>query len=159
MDRYSRFRHPLLIILISLIGLSCYGQESTNTAVIHIKYGNIDKLQKLITPQLINACVVVEDSKQYNYLALSIKLKSMKSLQFFIENGADIEHVCADKTPLMFAAKYGQLEMVKYLVEKGADINASYKGNKAIDYSRKYNHYNITRYLRKQIKALNEQGE
>lgn len=159
MVMYSRSRHLLLIILISLIGLSCFGQELTNTAVIHIKYGNTEKLQELTAPELINACVTVEDSKQYGYLALSIKLRSMKSLQFFVENGADLEHVCADKTPLMFAAKYGQIEMVKYLIKKGANINATYKGKKAIDYSRKYNHYAITKYLRTRFQELKEQNE
>ena len=68
----------------------------------------------------------------------------------FVEKGANIEGVCADKTPLMYAAKSGQLEMVKYLIEKGADPNASYRGNKALNYAKQFNHPEIKKYLKEQ---------
>lgn len=121
----SSIKNLILILLVSLIGMTSFGQELTNETAINIKYGRTEKLKKFTSAELINACVGVADSKKYNYLTISIKLKSIKSLKYFIEMGANIERVCADKTPLMYAAKYGQLEMVKYLVEKGADLNAS----------------------------------
>ena len=115
---YSHTKNLIFIILASLMGFASFGQELTNETANNIKYGNTEKLEKLILAERINECVGVGNSKKYSYLAVSIKLKSMKSLKFFVENGANIERVCADKTPLMYAAKYGQLEMVKYLVEK-----------------------------------------
>lgn len=124
------------------------GQELTNDIAVSIKYSKIDKLEDLIANTSIDACLGVKGGKKYNYLAMSIKLKSMKSLKFFVERGADIENVCADKTPLMYAAKYGQLEMVKYLVEKGADIEVTYKGNRAINYARRHHHREIAKYLK-----------
>ena len=142
--------YSLLILswcLFVISGLS-WGQELTNEIAVSIKYTNIDRLEKLIADTSIDACLGVTGGKKYNYLAMSIKLKSMKSLKFFVERGADIENVCADKTPLMYAAKYGELEMAKYLIEKGADIEVSYKGSTALNYARRHHHRNIVKYLK-----------
>jgi ankyrin repeat protein len=146
----SRIKNLILILLVSLIGITSFGQELTNETALNIKYGKIEKLKKFTSAELINACVGLADSKKYNYLVISIKLKSMKSLKYFIEKGANVERVCADKTPLMYAAKYGQLEMVKYLIEKGADPNASYRGNKTLNYAKQFNHPEIKKYLKEQ---------
>jgi ankyrin repeat protein len=143
-------KYLIVTLLISLIGTTSFGQELTSKMAWSIKYGKTENLEQLATPGLINECVGVADSKKYNYLAISIKLKSMKSLQYFVEKGANIENVCADKTPLMYAAKYGQLEMAKYLVEEGADLNASYKGYTALYYARKFRHPKIIKYLKEQ---------
>jgi len=144
----SSIKDLILMLLVSLIGITSFGQELTTKTATNIKHGNIEELEKFTSPELINKCIGVADSKKYNYLTISIKLKSMKSLKFFIEKGANIENICADKTPLMYASKYGQYEMVKYLVEKGADLNASYRGKKANDYARLFNHFKISKYLR-----------
>lgn len=138
------------------MGGTAYGQELTNLVATHIKYGHTEKLEALIAPELINECLQVKDAKKYNYLAVSIKLKSMKSLQYFVENGADIENVCDDKTPLMYAAKYGQLAMAKYLVEKGADLHTSIRGYTALDYARKFGHAGIRKYLKQQVNNSHE---
>lgn len=74
----------------------------------------------------------------------------MKSLGYFVENGADIEGVCADKTPLMFAAKYRQIEMVQYLVQKGADLNRTYEGKTALSFARQFYQREIIKYLKEQ---------
>ena len=150
-----RIKQLILLPLISLIGFASYGQELTNKIVWNIKYGRTENLKNLITEYRINECLGVADSKKYNYLAISIKLKSMKSLRYFVENGADIEGVCADKTPLMYAAKYGQLEMVEYLVQKGADLSATYKGKTTLSYARQFHHRDIIKYLKERKKNLN----
>ncbi|NNC70397.1 MAG: ankyrin repeat domain-containing protein [Flavobacteriaceae bacterium] len=142
----------MVILLVSLVAGPTLGQELTVQVANNIKYGKTEQLEKLTTAERINECVGVKDSKKYNYLAISIKLKSMKSLRFFIEKGADIENVCADKTPLMYAAKYGQLEMVKYLIENGADLNASYRGKTTYYYARHFHHSEIRKYL-KELKS------
>lgn len=150
----SSIKHMILLALIPLIGITCYGQELTNEIVWSIKYGRTENLKHLITVDHINECVGVADSKKYSYLAISIKLKSMKSLRYFVENGADIEGVCADKTPLMYAAKYGQIEMVEYLVQKGADLRATYKGKTALSFARQFYQREIIKYLKQQQKTL-----
>ncbi len=105
-------------------------------------------MTQFTTKKKINGCLGVKDSKKYSFLAISIKLKSIKSLQFFVENGADLEGVCADKTALMYAAKYGQLAMVKYLIASGADPETSVRGYRAINYARRFHHTDIVRYLK-----------
>lgn len=148
-------KNLIVILLVVFMGVACFGQELTNETAWLIKYGKTAQLDALTTSGSINACYGVGDSKKYNYLAISIKLKSLRSLQYFIENGANIEGVCADKTPLMYAAKYGQLEMVKYLIEKGAHLNANYRGETAFDFATQYRHRDIRRYL----KALQKHKE
>jgi len=150
----SRLKQLILIALITTIGITSYGQELTNEIAWNIKYGRTENLKHLITADRINECVGVADSKKYNYLAISIKLKSMKSLRYFVENGGNIEGVCADKTPLMYAAKYGQLEMARYLVQKGADLNATYKGKTALSFARQFRQYEIIKYLLEHKKKL-----
>jgi ankyrin repeat protein len=149
----SSIKHMILITLIPLIGIASYGQELTNEIVWSIKYGRTENLKHLSTVDHINECVGVADSKKYNYLAISIKLKSIKSLRYFVENGADIEGVCADKTPLMYAAKYGQIEMVQYLVQKGADLSSTYKGKTALSFARQFYQREIIKYLKQQQKT------
>lgn len=150
----SLLKQLILITLITTIGSLSYGQELTNEIAWSIKYGRTEKLKHLITAERINECVGVGDSKKYNYLAVSIKLKSMKSLSYFVENGANIEGVCADKTPLMYAAKYGQLEMARYLVQKGADLNATYRGQTALSFARQFRQHDLIKYLIEQKKKL-----
>ena len=150
----SRLKQLILITLFTTIGSASYGQELTNKIAWSIKYGRTENFKHLIAADRINECVGVEDSKKYNYLAISIKLKSMKSLRYFVENGADIEGVCADKTPLMYAAKYGRLEMARYLVQQGADLNATFKGQNALNFARQFHQRDITKYLLEQKKKL-----
>lgn len=59
-------------------------------------------------------------------------------IDLLIKNGADVktknDHGI---TPLMFAAKFGDLESVGVLIENGADINArDNDGKTAADYAR-----------------------
>jgi len=147
-------KQTIILAIISLLGMNLYGQELSNEVAWNIKYGRTENLKHLIAEDRIDECVGVAGSKKYNYLAASIKLKSMKSLRYFVENGADIEGVCADKTPLMYAAKYGQLEMVRYLVQKGADLGATYKGKTALSFARQFRQRDIIKYLKEQEKEL-----
>ncbi len=143
----------VVMAMLSLFGITCYGQELTSEIAWSIKYGRTENLEHLIAAGHIDECVGVADSKKYNYLAISIKLKSMESLRYFVENGADIEGVCADKTPLMYAAKYGQLEMLQYLVARGANLNASYRGKTALSFARQFRQRYIIKYLRELSKS------
>lgn len=123
-------------------------QELNDVTARAIKYGQLWRLQKIIPAEKIDECVNIGKSKKYNYIALSIKLNSMTSLKYFVEKGADIEGVCSNKTPLMYAAQYGHLNMVKYLLEHGAQINRTIRGLTASDYARQFNNHNIRKYLR-----------
>lgn len=117
-----------------------------------IEEGNLETLDKIITNLNINNCYDLDfegEGDPLNYLAISIYYNSMPSLQFFVEKGADIENICENKTPLMFAAKYGQLEMVKYLLDQGAILETiSNEGKTVFDYAKKYGNPEIEKYLK-----------
>lgn len=140
--------HRLIILIICLVFQLSIAQELSEEVAWAIKYGHTEYLDEWIPAENVNACLEVGSRKTYNYLAICIKLKSLKSLKYFVERGAHIESVCEVKTPLMFAAKYGQLEMIKYLLEKGADPSIKIRGFTALYYARKFKHYDCYRWLR-----------
>lgn len=126
---------------------------STET-LFAIEEGNINTLDTVINTLNINNCYNLDlDGDPLNYISLSIYYKSMNSLKYFVEKGADIENVCENKTPLMFAVKYGQLDMVKYLIDNGAKlITVSNEGRTALDYAKIYEQPEIEKLLRELIK-------
>ena len=115
------------VITALLVLQSSLAQELTKEEAWAIKYGHTEYLDEWIPSDEINSCLEVGSRKTYNYLAVSIKLKSLKSVKYFIARGAEIEGVCEWKTPLMFAAKYGQIEIARYLMEQGADPRKTIK--------------------------------
>jgi len=111
--------------------------------------GDISALDTVTTANTINTCFNVENSYAISYIALSIENNSFTSLRYFVEKGADLELACFDKTPLMYAVKYGHMKMVQYLLEVGADIHkVSVEGKTALDYAKKYGHPEIESYLK-----------
>lgn len=116
-----------------------------------IKYGHTEYLDEWIPSSEINACLDVGSKKTYNYLAISIKLKSLKSVKYFVARGARIEAICEWKTPLMFAAKYGQADIANYLMGQGANPSKRVKGYSAFDYARKFKHYDLHREMRRNL--------
>lgn len=141
----------ILIPILFFISSLAYAQELTKEVAWAIKYGHTEYLDEWISAEEINACLDVGSKKTYNYLAISIKLKSLKSVQYFAARGAEIESVCEWKTPLMFAAKYGQVKIAKYLMEQGADPRKKIKGYSAFDYARKFKNYNLYREMRQNL--------
>lgn len=125
-------------------------KDISQETIAAIEEGDLETLDKIISNLNINNCYDFDfDGDPLNYLAISIYYKSMPSLQFFVEKGADIENICENKTPLMFAVKYGQLEMVKYLVDQGAKLETiSNEGRTVFDYAKKYGHPEIEKYLK-----------
>mgnify|MGYP003630085043 CR=1 FL=1 len=130
-----------------VIDENTYISKETLTA---IKNGDIARLQQTIEINKINNCFETEFETS-TYLTIAIHERSLKSLKFFIAQGADVEKVCENKTPLMYAVKYGLMEMIEYLIEQGANVNfVSVKGKTALDYAIQYEQENIISYLQKQ---------
>lgn len=86
----------------------------------------------------IDQCMVLQSSA-YSFLTLAIKIKSQKIFAKCITLGADLEKICTDKTPLMYAVKYDQADMVIALLKAGVNRDQkSNKGRTAMDYAKKY---------------------
>ena len=115
-----------------------------------IKEGNIKYLQENISKESLSNCFY-QGFEYQNYLVISISLKSLKSLTYFVNQGADLEGVCAKKTPLMYAVKYGEFEMVKYLLNNGANINAVNQEKTVLSYAVRYKYPEIEKYLKEFI--------
>lgn len=95
----------------------------------------------------LNDCFDIEGSL-YSLLAISIRMDKPKILEALISNKADLNKVCNDKTPLMYAAKYGKLEAAKALVKAGADFKIINKDKEtALDYAVKYKNKELEIYL------------
>ena len=115
--------------------------------------GDETDLDLLITSENINICIEIENSRPISYLSLSIENNSMPSVRYLVEKGANLELACFDKTPLMYAAKYGRLDMVKYLLKAGADITTvSVEDKTALDYAINYNHPEVEAFLRSYLR-------
>lgn len=142
----------LLVLILCFVFHLSFAQVLTKEKAWAIKYGHTEYLDAWIPADEINACLEVEGSKKtYNYLAISIKLKSLKAVEYFVARGAQIEGICEVKTPLMFAAKYGQIEIAKYLMVQGADPRKKFKGYSSFDYARKFKHFDLYREMRRNL--------
>lgn len=95
----------------------------------------------------LNDCFDI-DGTSYSLFAISIRMDKPKILETLISNKADLNKVCNDKTPLMYAAKYGKLEAAKALVKAGADLKiANQDKETALDYAIKYKNKELETYL------------
>lgn len=131
--------NKLLIFGFLLIFGAGSAQELDNGQKQILKFDNTARFSDLVGNQDINQCFKIEDNS-YTLLALAIKMKSVNIFQKLIDNKADLEKMCDGKTPLMFAAKYGDVVMAKKLLENGAKKGTkTEKGFTALDYAEKYN--------------------
>ncbi len=137
------------ILFLALFTITTFAtaQDLNNDIKNALKTDNITELIKHINLENINNCYKVEDS-EYTLLALSIKLNAKSCFTSLIEQKADLEKMCSDKTPLMYAAKYDRLDMAKSLVNAGAKLKATNnKKRSALDYAEKYERKKIIDYI------------
>ncbi|TZG00212.1 ankyrin repeat domain-containing protein (plasmid) [Chryseobacterium panacisoli] len=139
----------LRTIILTLVVFSTFtsAQELTNEHKQMLKYDNTAYFNTLINKNNINTCYQIENNT-YTLLGLTIKMNSKEIFQKLIDEKADLDKVCDGKTPLMFAAKYGNTEFAKKLLANGAkkEIKTS-AGYTALDYARKYEKPEIIKLL------------
>lgn len=115
-----------------------FSQELSQDHIFILKNDDPRDFSSLVKKDDLNKCFKIKD-EPYSLLALSIKLGKAKVFEKLIEEKADLNLACDDKTPLMFAAKYGNAEFAKILLKNGADKNLkTSKGLTALDYANKY---------------------
>ncbi|MDT7830975.1 DUF6090 family protein [Flavobacteriaceae bacterium S356] len=148
---YLMERSKRLIVLISdyikgtQIDFTTELPEGVLTAIIN---GDTVALDNIVTSDL-NTCFKMRESYPISLVSLSIENNSFTSLKYFVQKGVNLELACFDKTPLMYAVKYGHLNMAEYLLEKGADMNTvSVEGKTALDYAIRYGHPKIQAFLK-----------
>lgn len=85
----------------------------------------------------------------YTLLAISIKMNRPKTFNALIEQKADLNKICSDKTPLMYTAKYNTLDFAKALLKARADESIkNSEGRTALDYAVKYKNIELENLLK-----------
>lgn len=139
------------ILFIGLFSISIIASATTplsSSMLSTIRADKAPELLELLGENELNNCFSHKKSS-YTPLALAIKLGASESFKILIDKSVDVEKACASKTPLMYAAKYDQLEMVEALVHAGADHSyKNKKGRSAKDYSKKYKRKQIYLYIK-----------
>lgn len=112
-----------------------------------ISYDSTDDFSKIVNKENIDLCYENKEAS-YSLLALAIKTNRPKVFQKLLDSNVNLEKVCDGKTPLMFAAKYGNVDFTKKLLEKGAKKETTTdKGYNAMDYAKKYEKAEIVKLL------------
>lgn len=139
----------LIFVVFTMTTVTFSAQELTNQMKTMIKSDNTDEFSTFIKAEDINKCFNIKGDK-YSLLSLAIKMDSEKFFDKLVSEKADLNFVCDNKTPLMFAAKYGKTEMLKELLKNGADKSAksSSRGETAMDYAVKYKQSEIIELLK-----------
>ena len=130
-----------------LFSLASYAQQITPEIKMMFKNDDISNFDKIINKENINKCYPIEEFS-YSLLALSIKMNKPNVFKKLINEKANLDLICDDKTPLMYTVKYGNLDSAKLLLENGANKKAiSNKGNTALDYAKKYDQKELIKIL------------
>ena len=91
-----------------------------------------------VNPTAKNVKIATTTIKDVAPLSIAVAKSDLETVKKFLEFGSDIEIKTEvnGMTPLMYAARYNNVEMVNLLVLNGADINATSKlGYTALDYA------------------------
>lgn len=137
-----------LFVTVFMLTSILSAQSLSNDLKLALRSDDAKAFSKLIAEGNLNACFDLGNSS-YTLLALTIKLDAVQCFKTLIEKGVDLEKACSSKTPLMYTAKYGNLDMAKALIKAGADLKTeNYKGRTALDYAKKYEQKEIYEYLK-----------
>lgn len=135
------------VTFLSLSIAQISAQDISKEIKTMFKSDDTTNFNAIIKKEEINKCYNIEESS-YSFLALSIKMNKPRIFKKLITDKADINLICDEKTPLMYAAKYGNKEFVEYLLKNGADKTIkNRKRYTAHDYAIKYNQPEIAKIL------------
>jgi uncharacterized protein len=140
----------ILILLISCLSIHGYAQEIPENAKNAFENDNATLLLEEIQKNTIeiNGCYTIKE-KNYSLFAIAIKLDTPNIFNALITNKANVNIICEDKSPLMYAAKYGKLNYCQKLVAAGCDVSLINNDKKsALDYAEQYQQIEIITYLK-----------
>lgn len=143
----------IFLTILLIASTFMFSQKITDKMKNAIETDNPDSLIQEIKVQKLslNECYELKE-KSYSLFAIAIKLDKPKMFSELINQKADLNKICEDKSPPMYAVKYGKINMVKQLIEAGADINVkNSEGAKAFHYAQKYQQKEIEEYLKSKL--------
>ena len=140
-------KNALLVTFMLLFTTKFFAQEIAPEIKMMFKNDDIINFDKIVNKENINKCYPIEEFS-YSLLALSIKMNKPNIFKKLITEKANLDLICDDKTPLMYSAKYGNIDFAKMLLENGANKRVtSNKGNTALDYAKKYDQKELIKIL------------
>lgn len=142
-------KNTIFTIALVLMSYFSFAQTFSEELKSALKTDNaVDLLAEIKAKKLsLNDCFNMEGTS-YSLFAISIRMDKTKIFETLLANKADLNKVCNDKTPLMYAAKYGKLEAAKALVKAGADLKVVNQDKEtALDYAIKYKNKELETYL------------
>jgi len=144
-------RQLVLLIILSLITLTSISasQLYVNDSLIlaKVRSGNIPALSKLLDdPDLdINREF---GPRERTLLTYAIQSRQSETALYLIELGADVGKFNNNRTPLMFAAQYGDTLVTRIISQAGAELDFSDReGNTAFNYASRYNKLEVLKVL------------
>jgi len=128
-----------LLTLVLIFPILSQAQNNLDQIERIIKYDDLLAFQKYLAEgNDLNDCYEI-NGRNYSMLTLSIKFGRKKIFKYCIDEGADINQICGDKTPLIYALKYNNMVFFKKLLVRGADKDTkTEEGRTAIDYAKEY---------------------
>ncbi|WP_144281755.1 ankyrin repeat domain-containing protein [Chryseobacterium echinoideorum] len=124
----------LLFGLIAFTSLT-YAQQVNKNQRAAIQTDNVETFKKAFTKAEYDKCMSVKELST-TMLAYSIKYQKNNIANFLMNNNSDVNKACDGVTPLMTAAKYGNMDAAKNLLKRGANKNAKdNNGKTAKDYA------------------------
>lgn len=139
----------IITILLMCVCSFAFAQQLNDKLKDAFKTDNAEAVLAEVKAQKasVNDCFSIEETT-YSLLAISIKMQRPQILNALIAAKADLDKVCNGKSPLMYAAKYGQLDFAKALVKAGANVAVANKdGETALDYAVKYKNKEVQAFL------------
>ncbi len=108
----------------------------TLSIVLSMAFSNMSNAN--VNPTTKNVKIATTTIKDVAPLSIAVAKSDLETVKKFLEFGSDIEIKTEvnGMTPLMYAARYNNVDMVNLLVLNGADISATSKlGYTALDYA------------------------
>jgi len=138
----------IFILLAANIFASANSINNNRDSLIlaYIENGNLEALSSILTGDTdINRRF---GKNERTLLTYAIENRQIEITRYLLRKGADIEQQDGTKTPLMFAARYANVDFAKLLIENGADINSiNHERNTAFHYAAKYNNFDVLKFL------------
>ena len=136
------------ITLILCLAFSCAlsAQELSRDLTIALKKDDTTALAKFVNDTNKNTCLTA-GTRQFTLLQLAVQMQSSKAVAYLIDQEVDPDAGCGNLTPLMHAAKSGQLELVKALLKAGATTDMKVNGKTALDLALMNDHQAIVALL------------
>ena len=112
-----------------------------------LSLGNVALASNSVNTKSENRTITI--NRTVTPLCQAVIKGDLETVKKMIEFGSDINEASNGMTPLMFAARYNNVEMIQFLIDKGANITAKdTKGYTALKYAELSGAKEATAYLK-----------